>query len=157
LWLWRPLAKYLQDRGVKFKSYTGWDLNPDLITEAKSIWKSDDTVSFDVKNVAAVESRQPVADVGVMLGVLNLNLKSDIDNYKYAQNLITGAFAAVGECLIVDFLSAKTTPEYPKEDFVFYYEPSAILDFALTLSNDVVLKHNYAPIPQKEFMVFIYK
>jgi len=32
-----------------------------------------------------------------------------------------------------------------------------MLDFALALSPNVVLKHNYAPIPQKEFMLFIYK
>ena len=59
--------------------------------------------------------------------------------------------------LIVDFLSFKTTSDYKKEDFVFYHKPDEILKFALSLSENVVLKHNYAPIPQKEFMLFIYK
>jgi hypothetical protein len=59
--------------------------------------------------------------------------------------------------LVVDFLSTYRTPDYPQEDFIFYHDPKIMLDFALNLSANVVLKHNYAAIPQKEFMLFIYK
>jgi SAM-dependent methyltransferase len=151
------LANFLAKGNIRFSNYLGWDLNPDLVNEARTIWKDQGQVSFDVKNIAAIEESKPVADIGIMLGVLNLNFRNEIDNYDYARRLVSSAFKLVKECLIVDFLSAKLSPDYAKEDFVFYYEPALILDFALTLSSNVELKHNYAPIPQKEFMIFIYK
>jgi len=151
------LANFLTKRNIKFKNYLGWDLNPDLINEARTMWKDQGQFSFDVMNIAAIEESKPVADIGIMLGVLNLNFRDEIDNYDYARRLVSSAFKIVKECLIVDFLSAKHSPDYPKEDFVFYYEPAVVLDFALTLTPNVELKHNYAPIPQKEFMIFIYK
>lgn len=151
------LANFLIDSGINFKTYKGWDLNPDLINEARTVWKAASNFSFDVQNIASFESLTTVADVGIMLGVLNLNFKEEIDNYEYAKKLISSAYRIVNDCLIVDFLSSKLTSDYAKEDFVFYYDPARILDFALTLSPNVILKHNYAPIPQKEFMILIYK
>jgi hypothetical protein len=92
-----------------------------------------------------------------MLGLLNLNFHEDFDNLTYSKLMITNAFSAVNELLIVDFLSNRLTPDYPKEDFVFYHDPAKMLDFALTLTPNVVLKHNYAPIPQREFLLALYK
>jgi SAM-dependent methyltransferase len=146
----------LKAKGYMFKQYIGWDINPDLIQEARKIW-TDNNVSFVVKNIGNESLENPIADIAVMLGVLNLNLKEQVDNYEYSFHFIRNAFACVREVLIVDFLSTKFALNYPLEDFVFYHEPSKMLDFALSLSSDVVLKHNYAPIPQKEFMLFIYK
>ncbi len=150
-------ANFLFQHEIEFNSYTGWDLNPDLINEAKNVWKDVPHLYFDVKNIATLEKQQPVADIGIMLGLLNLNFKNQINNYDYAAQLINTAFQLVGECLIVDFLSSNLSKDYPKEDFVFYYEPAKILELALKMSSNVELKHNYSPIPQKEFMLFIYK
>jgi len=148
----------LKAHNYNLKRYIGWDINPDLIEEAKEIWKSDNTNTlFEVKNIGNYYPENYISDVAVMLGVLNLNLKNQIDNYEYSFQFIKNAFACVKEVLVVDFLSTKYTKDYPIEDFVFYHEPSKMLDFAFTLSHNVVLKHNYAPIPQKEFMLFIYK
>jgi SAM-dependent methyltransferase len=151
------LAGYLMQANVQFKQYKGWDLNLDLVSEAKKLWSRIPTVTFDVQNIAELETAEPIADVGIMLGLLNLNLQNEFDNYQYAEKLVTNAFKAVRECLIVDFLSADLTGSYPKEDFVFYYQPPKILELALSLSHNVQLKHDYAPIPQKEFIVFISK
>ncbi|WP_027002085.1 class I SAM-dependent methyltransferase [Hugenholtzia roseola] len=146
----------LKARNFPFKNYIGWDINPDLIEEAKQIWSSP-LASFEVKNIGSHRLEAPVADIGIMLGVLNLNLKNQIDNYDYSFQFIENAFSSVKELLIVDFLSTKHTPEYPVEDFVFYHNPAKVLEFALSLSPNVMLKHHYAAIPQKEFMLFIYK
>lgn len=43
------------------------------------------------------------------------------------------------------------------EDFVFYHDPAEMLNYALTVTPDVTLHHNYLPIPQKEFMLVLYK
>ena len=92
-----------------------------------------------------------------MLGVLNFNLKDKANNLEYSKLAITNAFSHVDETLIVDFLSSKLTSEYPKEDFVFYHNPIDMLEFALTLTDNVKLIHNYMPIPQKEFMLILSK
>lgn len=140
-----------------FKQYIGWDLNPDLIAKSKNIWQKNHNSHFEVKNIAEIKEKIPVAEIGVMFGILNLNFNEKIDNYDYAFQFIRNAFSLVSEVLVVDFLSSRTNSDYPREDFVFYYDPGRMLEFALTLTPNVILKHDYAPIPQKEFMLFLYK
>jgi SAM-dependent methyltransferase len=149
--------KVLNAQKINFKKYTGWDINPDLIEESKKIWQKDGKVNFAVNNFAENNSSIPVAEVAIMLGVLNLNFKDKFDNYEYSKLFISKAFEVVDKLLIVDFLSIYNAPDYPKEDFVFYHDPARMLEFALSLSPNVELRHNYQPIPQKEFMLFIYK
>lgn len=148
---------FLTAENLAVKKYLGWDINPDLIAEAAKIWEKNPAAEFSVVNISAGKPAPAKADIAIMLGLLNLNLQGKVDNYEYSFDLIRNAFACVNEVLVVDFLSTELTPDYPKEDFIFYHEPARMLEFALTLSPNVVLKHNYAPIPQKEFMLFIYK
>ncbi|MCW7482139.1 class I SAM-dependent methyltransferase [Leptospira kanakyensis] len=149
---------YILGKNLNLGYYTGWDINPDLINEAKKIWGNKSEIcSFDVKNLSEIEVSSPVADIVIMLGLLNLNLEGKFDNYEYSKRLIKKAFSCSKDLLVVDFLSGNRTPEYPKEDFVFYHDPVKMLEFAFSLTDNVVLKHDYAPIPQKEFMLFIYK
>lgn len=142
----------------KLNKYIGWDINNDLITEATKIWKeSKIETSFEVSNISKTRLTSPIADIGIMLGVLNLNLNGEIDNYEYSKLLIKNAFTTVSELLIIDFLSSKISNEYDPENFIFYHDPAIMLDFAFELSPNVLLKHNYSPIPQKEFTLYIYK
>jgi SAM-dependent methyltransferase len=150
-------GRFLIESNIHPGSYTGWDLNPDLIEEAKKRNRKIKNFHFEVKNLASAEDLKTEFDIAVMLGVLNLNLKGKIDNYEYSRQFIGNAFACVKELLVVDFLSTRLAKEYPAEDFVFYHDPEEMLKFALQLSDNVILKHNYLPIPQKEFMLFIYK
>lgn len=138
--------------------FIGWDINPDLIKEASVVWKSTTVPNeFSVVNLAEYACDLPIVDVAFMIGVLNLNFGEDFDNYSYSELFIKNAFSAVKEVLVVDFLSTNLTPDYPKEDFVFYHNPSKMLEFALTLTPNVVLKHDYSPIPQREFTLYLFK
>ena len=147
----------INKKGIKYNSYLGWDLNPDLILESKKIWSNYDKINFEVQNLAEVKNKKNIADIGVMFGVLNLNLKDQYDNYLYSEQFISNAFNSVNEVLVVDFLSLNTTSEYPIQDINFYHDPIKMLEFALTLTPNVLMKHNYSSIPQKEFMLFLYK
>jgi SAM-dependent methyltransferase len=140
------------DAGYKPQHYTGWDINPDLIAEAKQQHPSS---NFVVLNLADQEKLEPVAEIGVMLGVLNLNFKEAYDNMAFSKIMIEKAFSAVSETLVVDFLSLYRTSSYPEEDFVFYHDPAEMLAFALELTPNVRLLHDYSPIPQKEFMLVL--
>ena len=148
---------FLQKSKVDLEKYLGVDINPDLITEAKKIHQNDRKVSLEVLNVLENNVKEPITNIGVMLGVLNLNLKEDFDNYEYSFRAIKNAFSYVSEVLVVDFLSTNLVENYEKEDFVFYHSPIKMLEFALTLSDNVLIKQNYMAIPQREFMLYIYK
>lgn len=148
---------FLKTEELDFKKYLGLDINSDLIAEAKKQHADCENCDFEVFNILEGNKAKTVADIGVMLGVLNLNFKDKIDNYEYSYNFITKSYALVKDCLVVDFLSNRFDPDYPNEDFVFYHDPVKMLEFALTLSPNVEIKHNYSAIPQKEFMIFIYK
>lgn len=143
---------YCLEADCKPKNYIGWDINPDLIAEAK---KQHPSSTFTVLNLEKQAKANPVADVGVMLGVLNFNFKDNYDNKNFTKMMIQKAFLSVSGCLVVDFLSIYRTADYPKEDVVFYHDPSEMLAFALELTPNVKLQHNYAPIPQKEFMLVL--
>lgn len=147
---------FLEQNSNTVKHYTGWDLNPELLKQANH--RDNPIVDYDIKDISnEIYENGKKYDVGIMLGLLNFKLKSEQINYEYSKHLIQNAFATVKEVLVVDFLSTNLTADYPKEDFVFYHDPVKMLEFALTLTPNVVLKHNYSPIPQKEFMLFIYK
>lgn len=152
------LNSFVKSQNIALKSYTGWDINPSLVKEATSAFSDDDNVSFACQNITELaDNQQPVADIGVMLGLLNFNLKDQADNYEYSRLCLEKVFNCVGEVLVVDFLSTELTPDYAKEDFVFYHNPAKMLEMALSLTPKVVLKHDYEPIPQREFMLFLYK
>jgi len=149
-------ASFLEEYSVKFKSYLGIDINPELINEAKDTFSNSKDISFELLNLKRDKSNIR-ADIGIMIGVLNLNLKEEYDNLRYSKEMIQNAFNLVNEVLVIDFLSSQLTRDYPEEEFVYYHSPEEVLNFAFTLSSNVVLKHNYNPIPQKEFILYIYK
>lgn len=149
--------RFLTGSGVVPASYTGWDSNANFIDEAGA---EHSNCSFDVVDISSEKLLEPYkesVDIGVMFGLLNYNLKSDELNLAYSKMMVTNAFSLVKEVLVVDFLSSNVYSGYPKEDFIYYHDPIEMLKFAFSMSPNVVLKHNYAPIPQKEFMLFIYK
>lgn len=135
-------------------SYIGWDINPDLIDTA-SLRHAD--AKFYVVDLINNADFIPTAQVGVMLGLLNFNLKGVHDNIDYSRKMILNAFKCVTETLVIDFLSTNKTPDYPSEDFVYYHDPAEMLRFALELTPNVKLLHDYSPIPQKEFMLILSK
>ena len=149
--------KFLIKTKTPIRNYIGYDINPGLISESQKIYQNDYKSYFKVANVLNENTENSIADVGVMLGVLNLNLKEDFDNYEYSFKAIENAFSYVNEVLVVDFLSTNLVDDYEKEEFVFYHDPIKMLEFGLKLSDNILIKHNYLAIPQREFMLFIYK
>ena len=150
-------SNFLVDSNISFSSYLGVDINSDLINEAKFRHNNISDRDFCVLDLTKNPKQKPMADIGIMLGLLNLNLKGDMDNYEYSFNMIKNAFSLVTETLIVDFISTRKNSEYPAEDFIFYHDPVRVLEFANSLTDNFSLKHDYLPVPQKEFMLFLHK
>ena len=150
---------FLRKSGIAVAAYKGWDVNAELVAEASRRHQGDPATEFSAYNFMSPDLDdaviRPVANIGVMLGVLNFNLGSQKTNYEYTDLALARAWKLVDRALVVDFLSEQRTPDYPAEAGVFYHNPSRMLEFAFGLSPRVTLKHNYQPIPQREFMLFI--
>lgn len=144
-----------QMNGQILKNYVGIDLNSNLVGQAIKNNLDSQNVKFETFDIVKGPYKNTEADIGIMLGLLNFRLQES--NLEYSKKIIKNAFMSVKEALIVDFLSTKTTNTYPKEDFVYYHEPSDVLKFALEITNNLKLLHDYAPIPQKEFMIIMRK
>ncbi|MDH5368437.1 MAG: methyltransferase domain-containing protein [Gammaproteobacteria bacterium] len=150
-------ADFLVNKEIEFSSYYGVDINPDLINEANVRHKENPEYEFRVLNLTDSNNIEPIADVGIMLGLLNLNLQGEMDNYEYSFNMINNALSLVKEALIVDFISIRKDANYPEEDFIFYHDPARVMEFAFGITDNVLVKHDYLPIPQKEFMLVLHK
>ncbi len=150
---------FLDTAGVDYISYHGVDINPDLIKEAQNRHVRHHKAEFSVGDLhePCMGAVGPSGDVGIMLGLLNFNLGEKMDNYQYAKQMIINAMRLVHEGLIVDFISDRRDKNYPREDGIFYYSPSKMMEIVVELSDNFVLKHDYLPIPQKEFMLTIWK
>lgn len=148
------LYLFMKSKNVSPIKYIGWDINQDLIDEANR--QKYNNCEFLVVNLLNQEIDMK-ADIVVMLGLLNYDLNNENDNFEYSKSMIKKAFSNCKDKLVVDFLSINLSKEYPKEDFIFYHNPSDVLKFALTLTNNVSLLHNYNAIPQKEFMLILEK
>jgi ubiquinone/menaquinone biosynthesis C-methylase UbiE len=143
--------RFLKSRGITVGQYIGADVNPRLLAIAQEKFPE---AHFEKRNILLAPFSHQVCDVAVMNGVLNFRFQA-VDNYEYAKEMIERAFAACRELLIVDMLSSYLTPDYPPEDFVFYYSPEEMFRFAQTLTSYVSLSHDYPPIPQNEFTLFL--
>lgn len=145
---------FMQLKNTAPAQYTGWDINQNLINEANK--DLDSNANFEVVNLLD-EDIDKQADIVIMLGLLNFNLKNKYDNIEYSKKMIKRAFFHSKDKLVVDFLSVHAAQDYPKEDLVFYHNPVEMLDFALTLTHNVSIFHNYRAIPQKEFILVLEK
>ena len=147
------LYGFMVEAEIAPKSYRGVDLSPDLIAEA-SLRFDGPHVAFDVASPCDPFPEPESADVVVMLGLANYE-QPDLDTESYARRLLARGFAAARKTIVCDFLSALPTPSYERESDVHYYDPCDVLTWGLELSPLVALRHDYPPIPQREFLVAI--
>lgn len=142
--------RFLSDReGRRPKQYIGVDLMPEFITHNKKTYPEAHFICCDFMR----QSEQlPEADYIVSNGTMNFKLP---DNLSYTKNFLEMAFGKAKKGVIVDFLSTIYTPDYPPEDVVYYHSPKDILDIAFKITPNLRLIHNYAPIPQREFMIIL--
>jgi SAM-dependent methyltransferase len=145
------LVGYLKDKDIHVKSYTGIDVNPELIEEAKKLHPDARFIAGSLREVDREDIR---SDVVIMLGLLNF-CQNEIQNTTYAKDLVSKAFDLAVEKLAVDFLSSCRFEGYPEEDFVYYYDPGFVLELGLSLSPSIRLIQDYEPIPQREIMLVV--
>ncbi|MAJ13371.1 MAG: methyltransferase type 11 [SAR116 cluster bacterium] len=134
-------------------TYTGIDINSSFIKLCKL---KHENAEFFVKNILTDDIKKRTWNIVTMFGLLNLKIEG-IDKYEFARDMINSAFDVSNDILIVDMLSTKFDKSYKKETFVNYFDPLKLMNIAFKLSPNVKLIHDYASIPQREFMLIIRK
>jgi len=146
------LNTFFEKNNIDLEHYIGWDINENFLDVARKRYPES---LFEIVDLTTLDNVEVSADIGIMLGLLNFKLDDIATNIEYSKRMIKKAFDSVRKALVVDFLSLHICDSYPKEDAVFYHNPSEMLQFALELTPNVRLIHNYQPIPQKEFMLVL--
>lgn len=142
-----------QQAQVSLASYTGFDINPALIEQCQQRFP---TCNFQVKNILLDTPGRNDWDIVTLFGLLNFRFQ-EFENLVFAKEMIAKAFSLCRETLVVDMLSTQLDTNYPQENFVYYYNPVEMLNFAFSLTPHVTLRHDYRSIPQREFMLILKK
>ena len=145
------LYTYLRNKNKLPKKYTGIDINPDFINHCKKKFPS---LQFHVGNLIDNHTTDEKFDIVLMVGVLSYNFK-EFDNIKFTKEVVTNAFNFTNDTLIFDMQSTVVNKNYETAEHIHYQKPGDILDFALSLTPNVVLKHDNIPNPAREFIVLM--
>ena len=129
--------------------YIGVDLMEQFIAHNQETYPEAQFICCDFMRQP---EQLPEVDYVISNGTMNFKLS---DNLSYNRKFLQTAFIKATKGLVVDFLSTIYTPDYPPEDTVYHHSPKDVLDLAFELTPNVRLIHNYAPIPQKEFMIIL--
>jgi len=144
---------FIIKKNIKIKEYKGIDINKNLINVSRKKYPKN---KYEIRNILLNNYDVYQADIVTLFGLLNFKL-NNINNLDYTKKMINESWKITKKILIIDFLSIHLTKDYPKENFVYYHDPKDILDICFELSNNIILIHDYLPIPQKEFMIIMKK
>lgn len=92
-------------------------------------------------------------DVVVEFGLLN-NAFEEVSNEAYLREFMRTCFG-FGDAVLINCLSSYREGDWEYEEFVRYYDPEKAFGYAQELTRDVVLKQDFEPIPQKEFLLLL--
>ncbi len=145
------LLKYIKEKKINFNDYIGTDINPNFISECKKLYPENFFFTSDIYNEDLPKDDY---DIAIMIGMLSYKFKSFDNNY-FIKKVISKLFKSVKETLIFDMQSSIINPNYPTANHIHYQNPSRILEFALSLTPHVTIKHDYMPNPAREFLVIL--
>ncbi|GIP19110.1 SAM-dependent methyltransferase [Paenibacillus montaniterrae] len=142
------LCFYLNQKVSAFQ-YLGVDIVPKLIEIANERY-SNNTTMFLEGDFLNMEFMENSFDYVIGSGIFNFKLQ-DVDNYEYVYSIMKESFYVARHGVAFNFLSDQV--DFHKE-ITFHSNPLKILEFAYSLSKNVVLRNDYMPF---EFTIYIFK
>jgi SAM-dependent methyltransferase len=137
------LLGYLTEAGKRVE-YTGIDINPDIVSEARKRYPG---VRFECQDLT--EQRvDGHFDYVIESGVFNHKLS---DNERFMRDMLSAMF---DHCVSAVAANMMTSYVDYRDDHLFYYDPGEALGFAKELSRFTSIRHDY---PLYEFTLFVYK
>ena len=132
-------------------TYHGVDISPRVLKIARN--EHDDEATFEQRNVLLEPFDGNRFDIAVEFGLLNFDFE-DANNEQYARRFMRDCYTQ-SDAVLLNCLSSYREGDWEFEEFVYYYDPEKIFGYAQELTRDIVLKHDFEPIPQKEFNLLL--
>ena len=126
--------------------YTGIDTVSEFIEIAK---KEVPSGKFYVENFNNLNDQY---DVVIASGVLNSNMEGQ--NLEYRKKAIAKMFSLTNNVLAFNMLGGHPAPINAKTSNIYYSDSLEILEYCMSLTRRVILRHHYNP---KDFTIFLYK
>ena len=142
------LYSFLREHGVQPARYHGIDINSSAIEVAKDRYDDEEVCTFDEKNILR-EPYDDEFDIAVGFGTV-FNKLNGISNEKYIRAFLQSCFESA-DATLINALSAYRQGDWGYEEGVYYYSPEKVFGYAQELTRNVRLRHDFDPIPQKEF------
>ena len=140
------MGKFLIKR-YKGVNYTGFDIVPEFIEEAK---RELPKLRFEVRDFFNDPIKEKF-DVVIASGVLNSNVEN---NMEYRKKAIKEMFKHAKKVAAFNMLGGHPQPESNPKSNVWYADSLEILEYCLSLTRRVILRQNYHP---RDFTIFMYK
>jgi 2-polyprenyl-3-methyl-5-hydroxy-6-metoxy-1,4-benzoquinol methylase len=138
------LFPFLQKRILGI-NYTGYDITPKLITEAKNRYQGD-CVNFEVRDILTDIPKKKF-DFVVCSGALSYKTE---DHVSFVEKMLQAMFAISNKGIAVNFLSTLVDYQLDKN---FHFSPTVAFEMATKLSRKIAIRHDY---PLYEFTLYIY-
>lgn len=148
------LANFLKRKKIKFKKYTGIDVNQNFIKIAKS--RESKNTKFFLKDFC-VDRVGKKYDYIFILGFVNFNLNERFKNLIFLKSIVKKAFEISNKVLVFDFITSQNSKKNKNEKFIYYYNPEHVLKLIQKLTSRYQIRHDYESIPKKECNVKLYK
>jgi SAM-dependent methyltransferase len=139
------LYQYFKDEGIEVK-YTGIDINPELIENAKIKFPNAEFRVLDIQ-----QEDPGKFDYVLSTSCFNLKLQGE-ENYEFVTKLLTSAFQSAKKGVAVDFMTSYVDFKGNAEE-AFYYSPEEIFRISKGITKRVSLRHDY---PLYEFCMYLF-
>ncbi len=140
------MAKFLQKR-YKRVNYTGVDIVPEFIKVAKENYPQ---FQFEVRDYFE-NPHEARFDVVMASGALNSNVEN---NMEYRKKAIKVMFEHAKKVFVFNMSGGHPQPKNKPKGKVWHADSLKVLEYCLSLTRRVVLRHHYHP---KDFTIFMYK
>lgn len=144
--------EFLKQRGEQPAEYVGVDISETILDTAQDR-NADPRTSFEKRNIFIEPFEDRTFDIAVEFGVLNYNFEN-VSNEEYVRAYMRQTYESC-EAILVNCLSDYREGDWEWEEFVYYYSPEKVFGYAQELTRDATLKHDFEPIPQKEFHLLL--
>jgi SAM-dependent methyltransferase len=130
--------------------YKGVDIMDEFIENGKKIYPNLDLETQDFFG----QPKPEMYDAVICSGALNSNFGSSEENLKFRKNAIKTMFDHTTGVVAFNMLGGHPASENDENSNIWYSDSMEILEYCMSLTRRVILRHHYHPT---DFTVFMYK
>lgn len=131
-------------------TYKGVDIMPEFIENGKRMYPQLDLQTYDFLKQAKPEHY----DIVICSGAINSNVGDKEKNLEFRKKFIKKMFENTTDCLAFNMLGGHPSLTNKPDSNVWYSDSLEILEYCMSLTRRVILRHHYHP---NDFTIFMYK